>query len=53
MYTDTRLDDIRYKISRVKENHNGKYKFPIHILKTLSIIEMTLEDNLFTLKQPT
>ena len=52
-HTEKRLNDIRYKIRQVKENINNHFRHPMEIIITLTIIETTLENNLFELKSKT
>lgn len=50
LHIENRLHDIRSKINRVKENHNNHFRYPKEIIKTLTIIEMSLEDAIFSMK---
>jgi hypothetical protein len=50
---EKRLSDIRHKIGVVKENRNNHFRFPREIITTLTMIEMSLEDNLFEMKAKT
>lgn len=52
-HTERRLNDIRYKITKVKENIDNHFRCPMNILITLTIIETRLEDDLFELKSKT
>ena len=50
LHIENRLHDIRTKINKVKENHNNHFRRPQEIIKTLTIIEMSLEDAIFSMK---
>ena len=52
-HTETRLNDIRYKIRKVQENRNNHYRYPRQIITTLSLIEIELMDNLDFMKAKT
>jgi len=50
LHIESRLHDIRTKINKVKENRDNHFRFPKEIIKTLTIIEMSLEDQIFSMK---
>lgn len=45
---EKRLNDIRYKIRTVQENRNNRWRCPREIITTLTMIEMTIEDQIFS-----
>lgn len=49
-HLEKRLNDIRYKIRTVQENRNNHWRCPREIITTLTMIEMTIEDQIFNSK---
>ena len=52
-HVDKQMQDILQKITKVKENRDGKIKNPKQILAILSLREMELSDQLYFLRTPT
>jgi len=52
-HIEKRLNDVRYKIRTVKKNRNNHFRCPTQIIKTLTYIEMELEDQIFSQKAVT
>ena len=46
-HLEKRLNDVRHKIRTVQENRNNRWRFPREIITTLTIIEMTIEDQIY------